>query len=57
MTQAKRAYYDASTEHKPFPKRGSGGALTEVGPTRHPNKGKKVKTPQTASQEALGGAE
>lgn len=53
MAQAKRAYYDAATEHKPFPKRGAGGALTEVGPTRHPNKGRKVvsKAP-VSSQEA-----
>lgn len=37
MAQAKR-YYDASTEHTPFPKRGAGGQLTEDGPKRHPNK-------------------
>jgi len=53
MTQTKRAYYDAATEHKPFPKRGVGGQLTEAGPTRHPNKGRKApaKAP-VAAQEA-----
>uniref|UniRef100_A0AAU6W0A1 Multidrug transporter n=3 Tax=unclassified bacterial viruses TaxID=12333 RepID=A0AAU6W0A1_9VIRU len=48
MAQAKSAYYDAATEHKPFPKRGAGGQLTEDGPKRHPNKGRKA--PVTAQE-------
>lgn len=34
--------YDASNEFKPFKGRGIGGVLTEDGPKRHPNKGRKA---------------